>query len=136
VPPANKLKSILTHVREGLTLKEICAKKGFPSRLTVYDWLRDPEMTYEGQPFKLAYKMACQDRALTWHDDLATSYDGIDPTDTDNAQLRFLSDRAKLRLQIAKDQVTALNVVAPTGSGDQNIRVTITRFNATDEELS
>ena len=121
-------RDLLTEIRCGMTLAEACELEGMPSRLTVYDWLRDPTLMLDESTFSQLYKQACQDRTLTWQDEAARVYDDLtltgDPR-VDSMTVKIAADKANLLLRIAKDQRETIKISTP---GGDTINVSITTY--------
>ena len=108
-----------------MTLAEACELPRMPDRLEVYDWLRDPSVKLDDRPFVELYKLACQDRMLTWQDEAARTYDTLELTGdgkVDQQLLRMATDKANLLLRISKDQQNTVKISAGTEQINVNIK--------------
>lgn len=113
---------ICSLLASGESLNSICKRKGFPSRNTVYRWLR------EYQDFRDNYARATDDRADSIFEEMLDISDNVIP---DNAEIA----KARLKIETRKWVLSRMNPkkysdkqsIEHTGPNGGDINVTITR---------
>ena len=121
---------IIRRVREGDTFGKIARDSDMPSRLTIYDWLKNPANKFGAgkhrKSFNQHYKAAQIDREMTWQDLAIEEYDLIELKHdrTDNATLKLAADKANMRLRVAKE----FKAGQPKGAAAESPTVIIRKF--------
>lgn len=120
-------REILTRIRQGETLKQICDTEHMPDKLTVYDWIRNFKLKIGNETFGTAYEKALDDRAISWEDealDMQNSFT-VHGDRYDALRLKKLESKSALLYRMAKERQ---NQKTKTHSIGSDINVIIHKF--------
>ena len=113
---------ICSLLASGESLNSICKRKGFPSRNTVYRWLR------EYKDFRDNYARATDDRAESIFEEMLEIADGAEAETASIAKARLRIDARKWILgKMNPKKYSDKQQVEHTGPNGGDINVTITR---------
>ena len=113
---------ICSLLASGESLNSICKRKGFPSRNTVYRWLR------EYKDFRDNYARATDDRAESIFEEMLEIADGAEAETASIAKARLQIDARKWILgKMNPKKYSDKQQVEHTGPNGGDINVTITR---------
>ena len=113
---------ICSLLASGESLNSICKRKGFPSRNTVYRWLR------EYKDFRDNYARATDDRAESIFEEMLEIADGAEAETASIAKARLQIDARKWILgKMNPKKYSDKQQVEHTGPNGGAINVTITR---------
>ena len=113
---------ICSLLASGESLNSICKRKGFPSRNTVYRWLR------EYKDFRDNYARATDDRAESIFEEMLEIADGVEAETASIAKARLQIDARKWILgKMNPKKYSDKQQVEHTGPNGGDINVTITR---------
>ncbi len=113
---------ICSLLAKGESLNSICKKEGFPSRNTVYRWLR------ENAEFRDNYARASDDRAESIFEEILDIADGAEEETASIAKARLQIDARKWILsRMNPKKFSDKQSIEHTGPNGGDINVTITR---------
>ena len=113
---------ICSLLASGESLNSICKRKGFPSRNTVYRWLR------EYKDFRDNYARATDDRAESIFEEMLEIADGAEAETASIAKARLQIDARKWILsRMNPKKFSDKQSIEHTGPNGGDINVTITR---------
>ncbi|MFA9289481.1 MAG: hypothetical protein ACEQSA_06415 [Weeksellaceae bacterium] len=113
---------ICSLLASGESLNSICKRKGFPSRNTVYRWLR------EYKDFRYNYARATDDRADSIFEEMLDIADGAEEETASIAKARLQIDARKWILgKMNPKKFSDKQSVEHSGPNGGDINVTITR---------
>jgi len=122
---------LLNDIRRGHTLKFLCdtPKFKYPDLLVVYDWLKNTDLTMKDgvTTFAAAMDSAIRDRALTWQDMAATTYENLELKRGRDAQVELTRARmhGALLMALSKETRMTLKDQAKSSAGPAGGGVTV-----------
>lgn len=127
---ADVVRKMLNEIRDGATLRQVCAPKGRPSRLQWYDWLREDAQLGD-ESLADAYHRALEDQAASWEDDVIeamVSYNVIGRRE-DGGNLKKMEVLGRAKIALAKERRRK----GVRGSGG-SVNVVLSHFGENDDE--